>query len=113
MSSETEVTLLICGAVSHPLEMVQRSGPLTPLLSLVRPQPGADHATVSSRDGQYRASIPLEWLRRGRLDDGRLRIPAAPTKCWSVKDVVAIEMTAGARPDSVRPESFTTCVPGD
>ena len=78
---------------------------------LVQPDSGADHATVSSADGQYRASIPLEWLVKGRMQDGRLRIPAAPTKCWMVKDVVSIELTEGSRPDSVRPESFTTCVP--
>jgi len=107
----TGPTLLINGAVEHPLELVQRSGPLAQLLGLCGPSTGADHATVSSRDGQYRASIPLEWLLRGRLEDGRLRIPAAPTKCWSVKDVVSIELTAGPRPDSVRPESFDTCVP--
>jgi len=104
-------TLLINGAVRHPMELVQRAGPLASLLALASPEPGADHATVSSGDGQYRASIPLDWLRKGRLDAGRLRIPGAPTKCWLVKDVVSVELTAGARPDSVRPESFTDCVP--
>ncbi len=93
--------------------MIQRDGPLLPLLGLVGPRSGADHATVRSRDGQYRASIPLEWLRKGRLENGRLRIPGAPTKCWHVKDVVEIEVTTGSRPDSVRPESFDTCVPED
>lgn len=104
-------TLLINGAVAHPIEMMQREGPISSLLNLAQPDGGADHATVSSADGQYRASIPLEWLVRGRMEAGRLRIPAAPTKCWSVKDVVSIELTEGTRPDSVRPESFTTCVP--
>ncbi|MGI9577352.1 MAG: hypothetical protein ACR2OH_04060 [Microthrixaceae bacterium] len=104
-------TLLINGAVAHPMEMMQREGPLRSLLKLVGPDDAADHATVSSADGQYRASIPLEWLLKGRMQAGRLRIPAAPTKCWSVKDVVSIELTEGPRPDSVRPESFTTCVP--
>jgi len=108
-----DATLLITGAVDHPIEMVQRAGPMVPLLSLARPDPAADHATVSSRDGLFRASIPLEWLRKGRLDHGRLRIPGAPTKCWSVKDVVSIQLTVGARDDSVKPESFTTCVPED
>jgi hypothetical protein len=105
VADDAEVPLLISGAVEHPLEMVQRSGPLVPLLSLVQPDVAADHATVSSRDGQYRASIPLEWLRRGRLDGGRLHIPDAPTRCWSVKDVVSIQLTVGARPDSVRPDA--------
>ena len=108
-----EPTLLITGSVEHPLELVQRSGPLQQLIGLARPDPTTDHATVSSRDGQYRASIPLDWLLAGRLDAGRLRIPGAPTKCWSVKDVVSIQLTAGSRPDSVRPESFTSCTPED
>jgi hypothetical protein len=104
-------TLLINGAVAHPIELMQREGPLSSLLNLAQPDGSADHATVSSADGQYRASIPLEWLLKGRMEAGRLRIPSAPTKCWSVKDVVSIELTDGPRPDSVRPESFTTCVP--
>jgi hypothetical protein len=111
--ADTDASLLICGAVVHPLEMVQRSGPMAPLLSLVQPLAGADHATVSSRDGQYRASVPVEWLVQGRLDHGRLRIPAAPTRCWSVKDVVSIELTVGSRPDSVRADSFTATGAGD
>ena len=111
VQSGAGTTLLINGAVAHPIEMMQREGPLSSLLNLVQPDEGADHATVSSADGQYRASIPLEWLLKGRIEAGRLRIPAAPTKCWSVKDVVSIELTAGSRPDSVRPESFITCVP--
>lgn len=107
------VPLLITGAVEHSLEMIQRNGPLQPLLEYVQPEEGADHATVRSRDGQFHASIPLDWLIKGRLENGRLRIPSAPTKCWHVKDVVAIELTEGARPDSVRPESFGTCLPDD
>jgi hypothetical protein len=104
-------TLLITGAVSHPMEIVQRQGPLRSLLNLAQPAAAADHATVASSDGQYRASIPTEWLLRGSLEAGRLRIAGAPTKCWNVKDVVSIELTEGSRPDSVRPESFTNCVP--
>lgn len=83
------------------MELVQRRGPLASLLVLAGPLPGADHATVSSRDGQFRASVPLDWLRRGRLVAGRLEIPGAPTPCWSVKDVVSIEVTVGPRADSV------------
>ena len=98
--------LMIAGAVERPLEIVQRSGPLEALLTLAGPTAGADHATVSSSDRLFRASIPLDAVRRGHLDHGRLRIPDAPTKCWSVKDVVRIEVTVGPRPDSVRPESF-------
>lgn len=98
---EIDQLLMIGGAVERPVEVVQRSGPLAPLLSLVGPLDGVDHATVHSRDGQYRASVPLEMLRRASLQDGRLRIPDAPTRCWEVKDVVRIELTAGPRPDSV------------
>jgi hypothetical protein len=83
------------------MELIQRRGPLASLLSLACPLPGADHATVSSRDGQFRASVPLEWLLRGRLVEGRLVIPGAPTRCWLVRDVVSIELTVGPRPDSV------------
>ena len=97
--------LMIAGAVDHPLELVQRDGPLAPLLHLASPIEGADHATVRSRDGQYRASIPLDVLRGGRLVAGRLRLPDPPTRCWDVKDVVRIEVTVGARPDSVPPGS--------
>ena len=111
VQSAPHTTLLINGAVAHPIEMMAREGPLSSLLNLAQPDDAADHATVSSADGQYRASIPPEWLLKGRMEAGRLKIPAAPTKCWSVKDVVSIELTEGSRPDSVRPESFTTCVP--
>lgn len=105
---DDDATLLINGAVQHPIELVQRAGPMASLLGLVQPDATADHASVRSADGLFTASIPLAWLRTGRLDHGRLRIPDAPTKCWSVKDVVSIELTAGARPDSVSAESFTS-----
>ena len=93
--------LMIAGAVERPLELQQREGPLGPLLALASPTAGADHATVRSRDGQFRASIPLDVLRDGRLVDGRLRLPDPPTRCWDVKDVSRIEVTVGPRPDSV------------
>jgi hypothetical protein len=97
--------LMIAGAVDHPLELTQRDGPLGPLLHLAGPTEGADHATVRSRDGQFRASIPLSVLREGKLVAGRLRLPDPPTRCWDVKDVVRIEVTVGPRPDSVPPGS--------
>jgi len=96
---------MIAGAVEHPLELVQRDGPLGPLLRLATPLAGADHATVCSRDGQFRASVPLEVLVEGSLRAGRLRLPDPPTRCWEVKDVVRIEVTVGPRPDSVPPGS--------
>lgn len=92
---------MIAGAVRRPLELVQRSGPLGPLLRLADPEPGADHATVHARDGLFRASVPLAALAAASLEDGRLRVPGAPTRCWEVKDVVRIELTHGPRPDSV------------
>jgi len=94
-------TLMLCGRVRHPMELQQRQGPLASLLSLADPEPGADHATVWSGDGQFRASIPLPWLWKAALVDGRLSIPGSPTKCWTVKDVVRIELTDGHRSDSV------------
>lgn len=108
MALQREATLLMTGAVVRPLEVVQRSGPMKSYLSLVQPSAEADHATVRSRDGLFSASIPLDWLALGHLDHGRLRIPDAPTNCWSVKDVVSIHFTAGSEEDSVRPESFQT-----
>lgn len=93
--------LMIAGAVANPLELVQRDGPLLPLLRLAQPTEGADHATVFARDGQFRVSMPLEALERAALVHGRLRVPDAPTRCWDVKDVVRIELTVGHRPDSV------------
>ncbi len=106
MPPGAETTLLITGEVRRPVELVQRSGPLSALLALAEPSPGADHATVRSRDGLFSASVPLDWLERGRLEQGRLVIDGAPTRCWSVKDVVSIHLTSGPVEDSVRPESF-------
>lgn len=91
---------MIAGAVERPLELVQRDGPLEPLVSLAGPVAGADHATVHSRDGQYRASMPLDRLRAARLEHGTLRVPDDPGG-WDVEDVVRIEVTVGARPDSL------------
>jgi hypothetical protein len=98
-----EQLLMVAGAVERPLEIVQRSGPVSQWIDLAGPVAGADHATVSSRDRQFRASIPLDVLRQGRLEGGRLRLPDPPTRCWDVKDVVRIELTVGSRPDSVPP----------
>lgn len=105
MTDTDHTTLLVTGAVRHPLEMMQREGPVASLISIVEPFREVDHATVSSGDGLFRASVPLEWLREGRLRAGRLDIPGAPTRCWSVKDVVSIRFTVGAEPDSVAARS--------
>ena len=78
------------------------------------PSPAATHATVISRDGGYRASIPLADLNASGVieyrADGvplpsggsyRLKVPAGRTLCWNVKDVAEIEVTIGSRPDDV------------
>jgi len=93
--------LLVDGDVERPRRTAERSGRVADLLRAAKPVPGADHATFHSGDGLYRASIPLEELGRAELEDGRLTVPGGQTKCWNVKDVVRIEVTIGARPDSV------------
>lgn len=101
MADADRTTLLITGAVRNPLEMMQREGPMASLIAIVDPAEGVDHATVVSGDGLFRASVPLEWLRTARIEAGCLRVPDAPARCWSVKDVVGIRFTFGAEPDSV------------
>ena len=85
--------------------------PVSALLAEVDADPGADHATVSSGDGHYRASIPLDQLRDGGwlfvdLDhDGggplRLVVEDGRTLCWNVKHVIGLHLTSGPEPDSV------------
>lgn len=93
--------LVVDGLVAEPLETPERDGTVEDLLERARPGAGADHATVHSGDGHYRASIPLAFLRLASIDGGRLHVPDAPTRCWNVKDVVRIELTAGKQPDTV------------
>ncbi len=93
--------LEIDGEVSQILESADRDGPVGPLLDSAVPTNGADHGTVHSGDGMFTASIPLVDLRRGEIVDGRLHLDDPPTRCWLVKDVVRIELTAGKQPDSV------------
>ena len=93
--------MVVDGEVAEPRRTPERTGPVTELLRAARPLPGADHATFHSGDGLYRASIPLAELERAELADGRLTVPGGRTQCWNVKDVVRIEVTTGARPDSV------------
>ncbi len=71
------------------------------VLAAASPDPRARFATVSSRDGQFRASVPLEALATGHLRDGRLVVPDAPTRCWNVKDVNSIVVTMDKASDSV------------
>ena len=85
--------------------------PVAALLDRVDLGSGADHVTVSSGDGHYRASIPLERLRSGgwlfvglEADRGgplRLIVEDGRTLCWNVKHVVGLHATRGPEPDSV------------
>jgi hypothetical protein len=93
--------LIVDGAVANPLSLQSRSLLVADALEAVRPLSEADHATVHSRLDGYKASIPLEDLRRGLITDGRLVVKSGRTLCWNVKDVARIEVTAGPRPDSV------------
>lgn len=93
--------LVITGAVEATWASEVRTGGVASFLDATRPHADADHATVVSADDGYRASIPLVDLRRGVLDDGRLRIPDGRTLCWNVKNVVCIDVTVGHRPDDV------------
>jgi heme-degrading monooxygenase HmoA len=92
------------------------AAPVASLLHGLAIDDSISHATVVSRDGAYRASIPLQELRAsGRLafarggrplpaDAGgplRLTVTEGSTLCWNVKDVSRIELTAGKQPDSV------------
>lgn len=89
------------------------------ILRRSRPLPAADHCTVESDDGLYRASVPLgDVMARGWLIYGlggrplarerggplRLVVDDGRTLCWNVKGVAELRVTQGPEPDSV-PES--------
>jgi putative glutamine amidotransferase len=93
--------LTIDGVVTTPFTVRRTDGAVTDLLTRAEVGPGADHGTVHAAGEVFTASIPLEWLQRASLVDGRLRIPTTPNRCWDVKDVVRIELTVGKQPDSV------------
>ena len=97
--ADDEVT--IDGLVGDAMSAPRVDGPIGHLLDAAAPAPSADHGTVWSGDGLFRASIPLENLRHARLEQGRLQVPDAPNNCWNVKDVVRIELTDGKRPYSI------------
>jgi hypothetical protein len=85
--------------------------PAASLLEILDIDPAADHVTVESGDGHYRASIPIDELRRGgwllvgqaedRGGPVRLIVEEGRTLCWNVKGVVALRFTIGPEPDSV------------
>ena len=85
--------LRVVGEVERPLDWVAAEGPLASILAAAGPHAGTEFATVTARDGLFRASIPLRTLETGRLRGGRLDIPGTPTRCWNVKDVAVIEVT--------------------
>lgn len=96
--------LRIDGLVAQPSVTARIDGALGPVLAATGPDPTADHATVYSRDGLFIASIPLDRLEAAELRDGRVHMDETPTRCWLVKDVTRIELTAGRQPDSLPAE---------
>jgi DMSO/TMAO reductase YedYZ molybdopterin-dependent catalytic subunit len=92
------------------------------LLDAVEPLAAATHLTAISRDGSYRASIPLSdaaasgWVAfatAGATAPGntplpteqggpfRLTVAEGRTLCWNVKDVAELQLTIGPEPDDV------------
>jgi DMSO/TMAO reductase YedYZ molybdopterin-dependent catalytic subunit len=86
------------------------------LLDRASPIEAVTHCTVESDDGHYRASIPIDDVRRNgwlifRLDGEplprdrggplRLVVREGRTLCWNVKAVVQMRFTEGSEPDSV------------
>ena len=75
------------------------------------PTASATHVTAMSADGAYSASIPLpDALDKGELHMGgascedtpiRLEVPGGLTRCWNVKGLRRLEVTAGPEPDSL------------
>jgi DMSO/TMAO reductase YedYZ molybdopterin-dependent catalytic subunit len=86
------------------------------LLDASEPLGTADHCTIESGDGLYRASIPLAdlsesaWLvfsseggplPRDRGGPFRLVVQDGRTLCWNVKGVAEVRVTMGREPDSI------------
>jgi hypothetical protein len=79
------------------------------LLDLVAVDAGARRVHVTSADGSYSASIPLDdIIRRGVItveaDGNRLRVQDGSTLCWNVKAVGELRLTPTKDPDSVPDE---------
>ncbi len=90
--------------------------PVASLLAGIPLDAAATHCSVVSRDGAYRASLPIDDLRNGGwlayalggeplpADAGgplRLTVAQGDTLCWNVKDVGEFRFTAGSEPDNV------------
>jgi len=82
-------------------------GGLVPVGALLSGESRITHASFESRDGEYRASIPIGVVvERGVVElEGarglRLRVIGGDTLCWNVKDLGRIRLTDGPEPDSV------------
>lgn len=82
-------------------------GGLVPVRVLLTPDSGVTYASFESRDGDYRASIPIDVAVDGGVveiqDEGglRLRVIDGDTLCWNVKNLGRIRLTDGPEPDSV------------
>jgi DMSO/TMAO reductase YedYZ molybdopterin-dependent catalytic subunit len=135
-SRTSHPSLILRGLVGHPVEIlwdelgrfeareaaevasgfVGEAVAAADLLARAAPTAAAAHCTVSSDDGHYRASIPIDDLRNlgwliFRLDGAplprdrggplRLIVPEGRTLCWNVKGVVEFRFTDGPEPDSV------------
>lgn len=88
------------------LERLARSGQVR-VGDLLAEERGATHVTFEAADGDYRASIPIDVVRRRGVIvlDGagspRLRVEDGDTLCWNVKDLARIRPTVGEEADSV------------
>lgn len=88
------------------LRAVARDGEIE-LAGILPEDSRATHASFDSVARDYRASIPLDVVRRQGvilIDDGgrlRLRVREGRTLCWNVKDLGSIRLTQGAEEDSV------------
>ena len=76
------------------------------LLDLTTVDPGARRVHVTSDDGSYSASIPIDEIRNSGVitagaEGNRLRVHDGRTLCWNVKDVAELRLTATKEPDSV------------
>lgn len=85
--------------------------PVEALLDLTTIEPSARRVHVTSDDGSYSASIPLDEARRGGVltsepEGNRLRVLEGRTLCWNVKDVAELRLTVAMEPDNV-PENPT------
>lgn len=99
-----------------------RAARVEDLLDAVEPLDAATHLTAISRDGSYRASIPLSdavasgWVAFAATDARapgnaplpadqggpfRLTVAEGRTLCWNVKDVAELKVTVGPEPDDV------------